>query len=94
MGTEVDVFTPYDYIGYMIASLRDSKANLSRLVERAASGEEILITVRGRPRARLVGAPQSRMDGWAAELQTVQRRHTSKLADGSVILDELREDRW
>ena len=78
----------------MIATLRQSKANLSRLVERAASGEEVLITVRGRPRARLVAAPQGRMDGWAAELRALQRQQTKKPAEGSVVLDELRADRW
>lgn len=35
-------------------SLYDAKTNLSALVDRAAAGEEILITKHGRPRARLV----------------------------------------
>ena len=41
-----------DYIGLMIATLRESKAHLSALVERAAQGEEVVITVRGKPKAR------------------------------------------
>ena len=39
----------------MIATVRDAKAHLSHLLERAAAGEEILITSDGRPKAKLVG---------------------------------------
>jgi prevent-host-death family protein len=39
----------------MIATVRMAKAQLSRLLERAAAGEEILITSDGRPKAKLVG---------------------------------------
>jgi prevent-host-death family protein len=35
-------------------NLADAKAQLSHLVERAAGGEEIIIALRGVPRARLV----------------------------------------
>ena len=35
-------------------SLYDAKTHLSSLIERAAAGEEIVITKSGRPRARLV----------------------------------------
>lgn len=35
-------------------NLADAKAQLSNLVERAANGEEIIIALRGVPRARLV----------------------------------------
>ncbi len=37
-----------------IVNLYDAKTNLSRLVERAAAGEEIVIAKAGRPLARLV----------------------------------------
>lgn len=37
-----------------IVNLYDAKTNLSRLVERAAAGEEIVIAKSGRPLARLV----------------------------------------
>jgi len=39
----------------MIATVRTAKAHLSKLLERAAAGEEILITSDGRPKAKLVG---------------------------------------
>lgn len=38
----------------MSLSLYDAKTQLSALVDRAAAGEEIVITKYGRPRARLV----------------------------------------
>lgn len=37
----------------MITNLRDAKSQLSMLVQRAAAGEEIIITVHGRPTARM-----------------------------------------
>lgn len=37
----------------MISSLRDAKAKLSELVQKAAEGEDVVITVRGEPTVRL-----------------------------------------
>jgi prevent-host-death family protein len=39
----------------MIANVRTAKARLSELLERAAAGEEVVITSGGRPKAKLVG---------------------------------------
>lgn len=39
-------------------SLYDAKTGLSRLVDRAAAGEEIVITKNGVPMAKLVPAPR------------------------------------
>lgn len=41
-------------------SLYDAKTHLSRLVDRAAAGEEIVITKNGLPLAKLVAAPSTR----------------------------------
>ena len=41
-------------------SLYQAKTNLSRLVDRAAAGEEIVISKSGRPRARLVPMEDTR----------------------------------
>lgn len=49
-----------------------AKTNLSRLVERAAAGEEIVIAKAGRPVARLVALAQSgprRLDLLAGEVR-------------------------
>ena len=40
----------------MTASVRQLKAGLSRYLRRAAAGEEVIVTSRGRPVARLVCA--------------------------------------
>jgi len=52
-------------------SLADAKARLSELVERAAAGEAVCITRRGKPVAQItaVDAPRKRID--AAALQAV-----------------------
>lgn len=61
-----------DYNDHMITKLRDAKEQLSELVKRAAGGEEIIITVRGHPMARLSAAkPATGHEGngaWAREL--------------------------
>lgn len=55
----------------------EAKAQLSRLVERVANGEEVLVTRHGKPVARLV-APEASTDeravaDWVAELRTFRR---------------------
>ncbi len=81
----------------MIKSLRESKAHLSELVEQASQGEEIIITVRGKPKARLCPYSTSHDDDretWAGELRALQARYTAKVRDSSGgILDDIREDR-
>lgn len=44
----------------VIVNMHEAKSNLSRLVERAASGEEIVIGRAGRPVARLVAYEPTR----------------------------------
>lgn len=42
-------------------NIHEAKTHLSRLVEQAARGEEIVIAKHGRPRARLVAVPERRL---------------------------------
>ena len=83
----------------MIRSLRESKAKLSELVELASRGEDVLISVRGKVRARLTtaGAAAAAPVGtrWARELRALQRAHATGRPKIGVeqILSELREDR-
>jgi prevent-host-death family protein len=60
----------------MVKTLRESKAKLSELVDRASRGEDVLITVRGQVKARLTQAvpvpPQSGAK-WAEELRALHR---------------------
>jgi prevent-host-death family protein len=44
----------------MNVSVYDAKTNLSRLLDRAAAGEEVVITRNGRPVAKLVPATPAR----------------------------------
>jgi prevent-host-death family protein len=88
-----------DYNGYMIMNLRGSKAKLSMLVERAAAGEEVVITVRGKPRAKLTGmgeTPHPIPDRrWADELRMLQKKYSRWPRGRSrSVLDDLREDRF
>ena len=84
----------------MITNLREAKANLSRLVQRAAEGEDIVITVRGRPTARLTCAvpkeTQNHLrEAWAAELSEAAEaaRVGPRKATSQQFWDELREER-
>lgn len=84
----------------MIKTLRESKAKLSELVELASKGQEILITVRGKVKARLSAVDRNREAdkgaAWADELQALHKawcklsRKTSSTPD---ILNSIREDR-
>jgi prevent-host-death family protein len=82
----------------MIATLKDSKAKLSSLVERASRGEEIVITVRGQPKARLmpvVEKPGVKFDRvkWMRRLQAMSEKATRRIRDSADIFDDMRSDR-
>jgi len=54
-------------------NIHEAKTHLSRLVERAASGEEIVIAKAGRPMARLVGYDKQKeprkLGGWEGRVE-------------------------
>jgi len=81
----------------MIVTLRESKTRLSEFVQLASRGEDVLITVRGIPKARLVpvdGGPSS-TNGWMEELASMRKSMGSPTPGASSsALDEVREDRW
>ena len=83
----------------MMKSLRESKAGLSELVEAASQGEDVLITVRGKVKARLTkaGVPDRASTGavWARQLRALQRAYGKPRPKTSVerILADLRQDR-
>jgi prevent-host-death family protein len=84
----------------MIVNVRESKARLSELVTKAAAGEEILITVRGQPKARLVAVSshpeRPDLHAWAEELEArLASQPAQSAGDSSTeILDELRQERF
>lgn len=88
----------------MTATLSQSQADLPRLVELASQGEDVLITVEGRPMARMTRAVEPKqprqlsrqeLDQWLAELAQVrQAGNTGKMGlTVEQILDEDRADR-
>ena len=100
MTLSLDTGISNDYIDYMITNLREAKSNLSQLVQRAASGEEIVITVRGRPTARLTGVVATEgqsceREAWAAELSATAEaaRVGPRTATSQQFWDELRDER-
>jgi prevent-host-death family protein len=81
----------------MIATLRESKARLSELVNLANSGEEILITVHGQPKARILSVSEPRSDtaDWLRELSALRLSLSQpSTSQKPSALDEVREDRW
>ena len=81
----------------MIATLRESKTRLSELVQLANSGEEVLITVHGRPKARILPVLEAQNDtgDWLRDLGKLRSSlgKPTKNSERSA-LEEVREDRW
>ncbi len=72
----------------MITNVRTAKAKLSELLERAANGEEVVITSDGRPKAKLVAVRQHAPFRVNRALLRRRARQPSLSADAIV-----REDR-
>jgi len=90
----------------MTATLSKSQAELPRLVEIASRGEDVLITVEGKPKARLTRAHASPGDSVSLkspvdlavrvkELASLRDKYRTGKAGPTVdqILDETRADR-
>ncbi len=83
----------------MEIGVRELKAKLSAMLDRAASGELITVTDRGRPVATL-GPPLGEVDlttaieaGWLAPASANGLRPTRRYAASARVLDVLAEDR-
>lgn len=83
----------------MITTLRESKAKLSALVESASHGQDVLITVRGKVKARLTSAAKSgqaaEKPAWVKQLRALHKEYSVSQPRSSVenVLAEIREDR-
>ncbi len=76
----------------MTVGIFEAKQKLSELVERAAQGEEIVITCRGKKRARLIGATaQSKRS--LQEIFDSFARVRMKLPKGTTVKDLIEEGR-
>lgn len=76
----------------MTIGIFEAKQKLSELVERAAQGEEIVITCRGKERARLVGATSKRKRS-LQEIFDSFARVRLKLPKGTTLKDLIEEGR-
>jgi len=76
----------------MTVGIFEAKQKLSELVERAARGEEIVITCRGRERARLVGATVRKRRG-VKEIFDSLAQVRMKLPKGMTVKDLIEEGR-
>jgi len=83
----------------MTATLSKSQAELPRLVEIASQGEDVVITVEGKPKARLTRAEVNNgsesvldMDAWLKELEVARRKYTAR-GGGTSTEQILNEDR-
>jgi prevent-host-death family protein len=67
-----------------MVNIQEAKTQLSRLVDRAADGEEIVVARNGRPVARLVAlqpAEAPRRGGWARDEITIGPAFDDPLPD-------------
>lgn len=82
----------------MIKTLRESKARLSELVRRAGNGEEVIITVHGKPAAKLGPVtpvfPENTSEEWLQELKEIQEKYTTRNVSSDAAWNDLREDRF
>ena len=73
-------------------NLADAKSHLSELVERAANGEAVRITRRGKPVAQLgpVAAPRKRVD--PAQLRTITATMPLQAESARSFVRRMRDD--
>ena len=76
----------------MTIGLFEAKQKLSELVERAARGEEIVITCRGKERARLVGTNPNRKQNLEKIFDSFAQVRM-KLPKGTTVKDLINEGR-
>ena len=83
----------------MTVGIRELKAKLSEYVSRAANGEQIVVTDRGRPVARLVGFEGTSMiergieEGWITPAARTRLGPARRFSAPRSIADTLDEDR-
>ena len=83
----------------MTVGIRELKAKLSEYVSRAASGEQIVVTDRGKPVARLVGLEGASMiergieEGWITPASRTGLEPPVRFSAKRSVADVLDEDR-
>ena len=83
----------------MTVGIRELKAKLSEFVGRAANGEQIVVTDRGKPVARLVGLEGASMiergieEGWITPASRTHLGPAKRVSASRSTADVLDEDR-
>src|SRR6266498_5024002 len=87
----------------MVATLKEGQQDLPRLVELASNGEDVVITVDGKPKAKLTRAESAPVpsvspaerEQWLKELQELREKYATGKQGLTVeqILEEDRADR-
>lgn len=72
-------------------NLKDAKARLSELVDRARAGETITISRRGRPVAQIIASPATRKAVDVQALRAVTQRLPRSEKDADDTIREVRE---
>lgn len=72
-------------------TLAEAKARLSELTERAAAGEVLIITKRGRPVGRLAGVKVSKLAINVARLRQLTSGMARATAEGDAVVRHMRE---
>ena len=72
-------------------TLAEAKARLSELTERAAAGEVLIITKRGRPFGRLAGVKVSKLAVDVARLRQLTSGMACATAEGDAVVRRMRE---
>lgn len=78
-------------MGKQTVSLRDAKARLSELAERAAAGTDIVIAKHGRPAARLTAVRGARKPVDLAQLKALVRTMPRQPEGAGRLLRRLRD---
>ncbi len=73
-------------------TLADAKARLSELVARAAAGEGVRITRRGKPIAQLTGVPARRVPVDLAALRTLTGTMPTQSGTAADLVRRMRDD--
>ncbi|QKK02908.1 MAG: type II toxin-antitoxin system prevent-host-death family antitoxin [Pseudomonadota bacterium] len=73
-------------------NLKDAKARLSELIERARAGETVTISRRGKVVAQLTASPPARQPVDLGALQALTRRLPRAEREAGELIRDLRDD--
>lgn len=82
----------------MITNLKSAKARLSELVDKASNGEEIWLTVRGEPKARICPLPRQQSAvaqvAWVESVREARAKYgkPNNTTETQRLWDELRSE--